>query len=339
MTEQIPPAVPSRTARARQSAADLSVKLESTALGRAWSRMLEVEFVDRSVALAAKAFVSLFPFLLLVTALTPQSVRAEVLESLTNRFGITGAVFETIRESFASADQTKAAAGVLGAVITLAFAVSFTTALQRTYLRAWRRPPGGGAKNKGRGAVWVAGLIAMLLILTLIRNLLGDGAGRVLTWAIGLCITTGLWWWTAHLMTRGEVRWRPLLPTAVITGVGSWLYTLSATIWMPRTLESQFAQFGSFGVALAFVTWFTGLSFLIVFAAVAAPALAEGDDSFARWLRTGQPSSLSPGAQPALPGPARPMRLSDAFGRGSAGSGVVPANGPARTIEKPGGRE
>ncbi len=106
--------------------------------------------------------------------------------------------------------------------------------------------------------------------MTVIRNLLGDGAGRVLTWAIGLCITTGLWWWTAHLMIRGEVRWRPLLPTAVITGVGSWLYTLSATIWMPRTLESQFAQFGSFGVALAFVTWFTGRSFLIVFAAVTA---------------------------------------------------------------------
>ena len=86
-------------------------------------------------------------------------------------------------------------------------------------------------------------------------------------------------------MTRGEVRWRPLLPTAVITGVGSWLYTLSATIWMPRTFASQYAQFGSFGVGLAFVTWFTGLAFLIVVAAVIAPALTEGNDRFASWLR------------------------------------------------------
>ena len=30
-------------------------------------------------------------------------------------------------------------------------------------------------------------------------------------------------------------------------------------------------------MGLAFVTWFTGLSFLIVFAAVAGPALADGD--------------------------------------------------------------
>jgi len=131
-------------------------------------------------------------------------------------------------------------------------------------------------------------------------------------------------------MTRGEVRWRPLLPTAVLTGIGSWLYTLSATIWMPRTLASHYAQFGSFGVGLAFVTWFTGLSFLIVFAAVTGPALAEGDDAVARWLRRGEPTSLMPGAKPALPGPSRPMRLSDAFGRGAAGSGVVPGDGPAR---------
>ena len=304
--------------------------MESTALGRLWSRLLEVEFVDRAVALAAKAFVSLFPFLILVTALTPDSVRANVVESLTNRFGITGSTFDTIKEAFASPDQTRAASGIIGALLTLAFAVSFTTALQRTYLRAWRRPPGGGAKNKGRGAVWVAGVIAMLLLLTLIRNVLGGSSGEVLSWAVGLCASTGLWWWTAHLMTRGEVRWRPLLPTAVITGVGSWLYTLSATVWMPRTLASQYAQFGSFGVGLAFVTWFTGLSFLIVLAAVAAPSLAEGDDAVARWLRNGEPSSLIEGAKPALPGPSRPMRLSDAFGRGSGGSENLPGD-PAPT--------
>ena len=114
-------------------------------------------------------------------------------------------------------------------------------------------------------------------------------------------------------MTRGEVRWRPPLPTAVITGVGSWLNTLSATIWMPRTLASQYAHFGSFGLGLAFVTWFTGLAFLIVVAAVIAPALTEGNDRFASWLRGGQPTALEPGAKPALPGPSRPMRLSDAF--------------------------
>ena len=303
--------------RARDKAAALSLQLESTVLGRTWSRLLEIEFIDRSVALAAKTFVSFFPLLILITALTPDSVRAEVLESLTDRFGITGDAFDSVKQAFASPDQTKTASGIIGAVITIAFAVSFTTALQRAYLRAWRRPPGGGARNKGRGAVWVAGVIAMLLILTLIRDVFDGSVGAWIAWTFGTFASTGLWWWTARLMTRGEVRWRPLLPTAVVTGLGSWLYTLSATIWMPRTLESQYSQFGSFGVGLAFVTWFTGLAFLVVIAAVIAPALADGDDRFAHWLRSGQPTSLEPGAPAALPGPSRPMRLSDAFGRGS----------------------
>ena len=41
-------------------------------------------------------------------------------------------------------------------------------------------------------------------------------------------------------MLRGEVRWRPLLPTALVTGVGSWVYTLAATVWMPRSIAKHY---------------------------------------------------------------------------------------------------
>lgn len=209
-----------RTARARAAADRLSRRLEPTLLGRLWSRLLEVEFVDRAVALAAKAFVCFFPLLIIVTALSPQSIRADVLNSLTNRFGISGEPFEVVRQAFATADQTRTASGITGVVITVIFGVAFTSALQRTYLRAWRRPPGGGAWNKGRGAMWVAGVIALLMVLTLARRTIDDPIGDVLVWAAGLVGAVGLWWWTARLMTRAEVRWRALLPTAVLTGVG-----------------------------------------------------------------------------------------------------------------------
>jgi membrane protein len=162
-----------------------------------------------------------------------------------------------------------------------------------------------------------------MIVLSLLRGAFGE-SGPVLSWAVGLIGAIGLWWWTARLMVRGEVRWRALLPTAVITGVGSWLYSLAASVWMPTNVRNQFAEFGAFGIAMAVVTWFTGLAFLIVTAAAAAPALAEGEDGIGRWLRADRPTAVEFGAEPALPGPARPVRLSDAFGRGSRGSGVVP---------------
>ena len=318
-----------RAARARRIAARTAERLETTVIGRWWSRLLEVEFVDRSVALAAKAFVSLFPLLIVISALTPDRVRQEILQTLADRLGVDGQSRQAVREAFASPDAIKAATGLIGVLLTVAFAVSFTTALQRLYLRAWRRPPGGGLRNKGRGAIWVAGGSVLLVIVSAAHAVLPGPTGPVLTWTLGVIGTSALWWWTAHLMLRGEVRCRALLPTAIVTGVGSSLYTMASSVWMPARVSNDFAQFGTFGIALSFVTWLTGLCFLLVGAAVLGPALTDGADVVGRWLRSGQATALQPWADPALPGPVRPVRLSDAFGRGSGGSGVPHATGAA----------
>jgi membrane protein len=310
------------------TAARHAERWENTALGQLWSRLLEMEFVDRSIALAAKAFVSFFPFLIVVTALTPDNVRDEVLIDVSGRFGISGNAYGTLQQAFTSADETRAATGVIGALIAVAFAISFTTALQRVYLRAWRRPAGGGARNRGRGVAWMGGIVALMLVLTFARDVLRIPTGPALVWAIGLVMATGVWWWTAHLMLRGDVRWRALIPTGLVTGVGCWLYTLAASVWMPATVTKQFAQFGAFGIALALVTWFTGLALLVTVAAVLGRALAEGDGTLGRWLRSGRTTALADGAAAPLPGPDRPVRLSDAFGRGSRGSGVPQAHDP-----------
>ena len=135
-------------ARARQIAARYAERLETTVVGRWWSRLLEVEFVDRSVALAAKTFVSLFPLLIVISALTPDRVRREILQTLADRLGVDGQSRQAVSQAFAGPDAVKAATGLIGVLLTVAFAVSFTTALQRLYLRAWRRPPGGACGTR-----------------------------------------------------------------------------------------------------------------------------------------------------------------------------------------------
>jgi membrane protein len=247
------------------------------------------------------------------------------VDAIAARFGISGEALVTMKQAFTSPDQTRAATGLLGTVLVVAYAVSFTTALQRVYLRAWRRPPGGGVRNKGRGAIWVASVLVLLLLLAAVRRVVAGPPGTVAVLALGVTGSVLSWWLTARLMLRGEVRWRPLLPTALVTGVGSWVYTLAATLWMPRSIAKHYQQFGAFGLALDFVTWFTGMAFLVAGAAVLAPVLAEGNTVLARWLRAGQPSPLEPSAVPSLPAPTRTMRLSDAFGLGAgAGRGKPP---------------
>ena len=47
-------------------------RLERLLIWRVWERLLEIEFLDRSVALAGKAFVSFFPLVIVVAAFLPE---------------------------------------------------------------------------------------------------------------------------------------------------------------------------------------------------------------------------------------------------------------------------
>ena len=129
--------------------------MERLLLWRVWDRMLEIEFVDRSVALAGKAFVSFFPLVIVVAAFVPQRIRSAILTTITARLGIRGDALTIAMDAFASSEEIRQATGVLGLVFTIFFATSFTTALQRMYLRAWRRPPHTGAGAYWRGATWL----------------------------------------------------------------------------------------------------------------------------------------------------------------------------------------
>jgi membrane protein len=282
---------------------------DASFLGRLWRRLLEMEFVERSIALAAKAFVSLLPVVIVIAAFLPDRLRAGVVEALATRLGLSGASLDYVQEAFSSPEQIKAATSIVGLLLTFLFAVSFTTAVQRVYLRAWRRPAHRALQDKRRGVVWLAGAVAFLATIGSVGRLLVGVPGTFATLVVGIAGSTALWWWSAHTFLRGHVRWRPLLPTALITGVGASLYAAAASIWMPTVLEGNVRQFGFVGVGMAFVTWFVGFGFLIVGAAAAGPALCEGDGRVGRWLR--RDGVLTPDAPAALPGPETPPSLLD----------------------------
>ena len=298
----------------------LAEAVDWSALGRWWQRLVEVEFVDRSIALAAKAFVSLFPLMAVAAAVTPPVVGEAILASLASRFGLEGQALELVRASFATTDQIRASTSLLGVVLTVLFAVSFTTALQRCYLRVWRRPPQGSLRDRQRGFLWLAMALAFLAMVGAVSRVLTGPPGTAATVVLGLVGSSVLWWWTAHTLLRGEVRWRPLLPTAIGTGVGAAVYAAAASVWMPRVISENVAQFGFLGVSLSFVTWFVGFGFLILGSVALGPALSDGEGRVARWLRGPDDAVLTPGARPALPGPATPPRLVDRFQRSSAES-------------------
>ena len=306
----------SGTSGVRERIAVVRHWLERLLLWRVWERLLEIEFVDRSIALAAKAFVSFFPLVIVVAAFVPARTRMSIVSTIAARFGLQGDAFSLVQSSFASADDVRKATGVLGLALTFLFATSFTTALQRVYLRAWRRPPHSGVDTYWRGLTWLFAMLVSLALIGALRAATGDGA-RVVVWAVvALAVSTGLWWFTAWLLLLGHVRVRVLASTGVITGVALAVFGLSASVWMPEVVTSNETQFGFFGVALALVTWFSGASICVLVGACAGPALAEDPGLLGRFIRGKVPGTLNAGAPPELPPPTRDLSFRDAFKTG-----------------------
>src|SRR5215203_3077703 len=304
---------PRASTEARRRIAVLRSRLERLLLWRVWERMLEIEFIDRSIALAGKAFVSFFPLVIVVAAFVPQRIRSAILTTITARLGIRGDALTIAREAFASSEDIRKATGVLGLVLTIFFATSFTTALQRMYLRAWRRPPRAGAGAYWRGVVWLLVALACMALLGGLRGALGDGLGFGLFAIVSLAVLAGQWWFTAWFLLLGEVRARVLIPPGVINSIATAGYAASATAWMPGVVTSNEAQFGLFGIALALVTWFSGAAICILVGACAGPVLAEDTGRVGRLIRGGEAGTLTAGARPPLPPPARELGLRDAF--------------------------
>ncbi len=290
--------------------------VERTIFWRVWERLLENEFVDRSVALAAKAFVSLFPSLVVVAAFAPASMRNSILSTLTHRLGLSGDGLNTVKGAFASSNDIRRATGVLGLVFTFFYVNSFTTALRRVFTRAWRRPPAGAISGYAIGASWLLGVVAYFALLGGFRRVLSTGAETAGFGVIALASSIGLWWLTAWVMLQRQVRWRPLFASAVIISVSLNTYAITANVWMSHIVESNQKQFGYFGVTLALVTWLSGAGTIILVGACAGPVLAEDEGIIGRWLRGGNADLLVPGAKPSLPPPLRALTFSDALGHG-----------------------
>lgn len=300
-------------ARGRRLYETSRAQVESTIFWQVWERMLETEFVDRSVALAGKAFVSFFPLVIVVAAFMPPRTRASIFESLTTRLGVRGESLTLAKTAFQSSDDIRKATGYLGLLLTFFFASSFTTALQRVYLRSWRRPPGLKVGSYTRGLIWLLALLANMTLTGAVGRALGNGLGLGLFIILSLAISAGWWWFSAWYLLLGHVRWRPLLPTAVVTAAAMVGYAISANLWMPGTVLKNQNQFGIFGIALALVTWFSGAAMCLIIGACAGSVIALHPGRLGRLVRGADADVLVAGAPPALGPPTREIRLRDAF--------------------------
>lgn len=242
-------------------------------------RFGDLQGSDVASAVTLNLFVSLFPLLLLASAVVGfvASKGTDVAGPVVERLGLTGAAAASVSDAVASAERSRRAASLVGFFGLLWSALGVAGAVKTAVDRVWQSK-GGGLRDRATALVWLlgAGLLTAALVTAsgiVVRVVPGWAASvTLLLTAVGY---TGLFWWTFHFLSAAALPWRPHLPGAVLIAVGLEILTLAGAWAVPRAVSSSSAVYGSIGVIFAVLSWLFFFGRLLVYAGVLNVVLYE----------------------------------------------------------------
>jgi membrane protein len=259
-------------------------RLRDSFPGRCAASFLELQGIDRAMAIAAQAFTALVPLLLLVSALSPLQSDNAAARALINRFRLTGESARLVEEVFAR--PTPGSVGVMSFVLLLISGVSFTRRVQRMYQSAWHLPPRPGLRGSLNAAAGLGALVLEVLLLSsvtaLVRNLPG---GSVLAWPISVAASLLLWTSIPWLLLDRRIHWRRLIPAGALAAFCAGAYGAVTSVYMPQLIESYSQRFGLFGVTLSLIGWLVATAMIVVAATVVAAEFDRSEEPWARSIR------------------------------------------------------
>jgi membrane protein len=238
---------------------------------RSLRRFLDIEGTMQATVLAAQAFTSLIPFLVVGAAFGPGE--SDLAERIIDRFELHGSTARSVEALFNSSGEVAGAVTWVSIIILVLSALSFTRALQRMYQRSYARDPGSW-KEGWRGLAWLAGFAAWLTISSPLRGSLEDVGGLVFAIALSSALGFVVWLWTPRILL-GPVDWRRLLPGATVSAVLGALLGAASGIYVPVLLTWSAERYGLIGVAFTLQSWLLAAAFVVVVGAVVGAIASE----------------------------------------------------------------
>ncbi len=238
---------------------------------RTLRRFVEIEGAQQATVLAAQAFTSLVPFLVVAAALGPGE--DDLSERIVDRFGLDGSAAESVHALFNDKAEVESAVTWVAIVIVVLATLSFTRAMQRMFQRAYR-VEAGGLRDMWRGLAWLSGFGAWIVLSSPLRDELEELAGLVLAVGISGVLGLALWLWTPLVLLGGR-DWRRLLPGAAVSaGLGA-LFGVASSIYIPILMTWSADRYGLIGVAFSLQSWLLVIGFVAVVGAVSGAVVSE----------------------------------------------------------------
>lgn len=277
-----------RTDRWRLRGLRIAARLRLTPFGalveRGYTGFVEIEPFDRAMTLAAQAFVSIVPVMIVTAALRPNRQDGFGF-FMADSLGLSDATRDTLAGSVSASASVGSSVGILGLIVALISATSYSRALERMYAKVWqvKRP---GLRSAWR---WLATVLAVVLAVALIEltreategvplPALWDFVVRLVVWAV-------VWTYIPWALLRAEIPIRVLAFSGCVTALLLGLLSLAGQLYLPIVLVSGAKQFGVLGLVFAYIGWLFALSFALVLACVVGQACAQDEGRLGRLIR------------------------------------------------------
>jgi membrane protein len=272
-------AVPSRL---RPRAALVLGNRTGAFLLRTASELVRVQIFDRSMTLAAQAFTSIFPILIMMSALLGGSLR-ERLGDLVSMPDASARLFDEALDAGRSN-----AFGLAGCLIVILSATGLARALVRAYRAVW---PVAGRRTGAAATGWQIGTVLLLVAFLVGARLLSGLSGELPSphvWAllVSAAADVALASMLPRILLGPAAPWSRLLRAGVLFGLIMVGVRAAGSVYLPRALETSADRYGTIGLAFTYIGWLYVLSFCLLLSAVLAEVWAATADG-GRPLRSG----------------------------------------------------
>jgi membrane protein len=247
------------------------------------SRIREVRASSLVAAIALRAFLSLFPLLLVGIAVLGfiaanktggGSVAADVIKKLK----LEGDLAKLVTENVASAQRSRKAAGLIGLLSSLYSGLAVIMAIAQACDAVWQ-VPSRGQKDRLLGLPWLIGaavITAVSGLPGLLISFLPVPGTAVIGGFIGATIAgAGLFWWTQFVMTNVRIPMRAYLPGSIIGGAGMALFSVFGGVILQRLLTNSSQLYASLAGVITLLTTLSLFGWMLVLSAIVNVVLWE----------------------------------------------------------------
>jgi membrane protein len=228
--------------------------------------------MNSSLQFAALGVLTLFPFLIIVSAGTGHDLRKTVI----TRMGLDQHAAKDVNTLISPGNHAVTSLSVLGGALILLGAIGIASTLQSWYQRVYEQPPASSWRRQLLDRLlWLGGFIAYLALQELIGKGLSDVGARVPIYVVTFVVAVGFYWWTLHVLLLGRVGWAELFPAGLATAICvTGLSVFSALLFSSQVVSSS-NDYGPIGVVMVLLSYLIAIAVCLHIGAVAGRAWNE----------------------------------------------------------------